>query len=201
MNIPAALEEVCPRYGLKYARDLEEAAMRYAINTKLRAANWLGTLAHETGEFKDTSENLNYSAEGLMRTWPARFPTKEIANQYARDPLKIANFVYANRMGNGPPHSGDGARFAGKGLVMLTGRSNYQEASRAIFEDDRLVYHPEMAEEPEAAALIAGWFWMRRGLNALADADDIEGITKKINGGLIGLEHRKYWVERFKEAL
>lgn len=201
MNIPAALEEVCPRHGLKYARELDEAATRYAITTPLRAAHWLGQLAHESGEFKDTRENLNYSAEGLMRTWPTRFPTKAIADQYARDPLKIANFVYAGRMGNGPATSGDGARFIGRGFIQITGRENYQEASRTIYEDDRLIYHPELAEQAEAAALTAGWFWMRRGLNALADSDDIVAITKKINGGILGLEHRKYWVERFKAAL
>lgn len=200
MNIAEAIDEVCPD-GARFSQHLEEAAARFSIDTVLRASHFLGQLAHESGEFRQVRENLNYSAEGLMRTWPSRFPTKEIAARYARDPLRIANYVYSSRLGNGNEFSGDGARFIGRGLIQLTGKENYATASRALFNDDRLIYHPELLEEPEAAALSAGWFWMRRGLNALADADDLEAITKKINGGTIGLKERGYWVERFKEAL
>ncbi len=200
MNIAAAIEELCPR-GARFAQGMEEAATRYQITTVLRAANWLGQCTHESGQMTQLRENLNYSADGLMRTWPSRFPTKSLAEQYARQPEKIANKVYANRMGNGGEESGDGHKFLGRGLIQLTGRMNYHEASLAIYEDERLVNRPELVEMPEAAALTAGWYWMRKGLNLLADRNDLEGITRKINGGLIGLEDRRLWVERFKAAL
>lgn len=200
MNIAAAMEELCPK-GLRFAQGLEEAAARFEINTLLRAAHWMGQLSHESGGFEHVRENLNYSAEGLMRTWPSRFPTRSIADQYARRPEKIANKVYADRLGNGNESSGDGWRFCGRGLIQLTGRENYAKASRAIFLDDRLIYHPEDAESPEDAPLIAGWFWQSRGLNALADQNDTLAITKKINGGTIGLADRELWVQRFLKAL
>lgn len=200
MNIPAALEEVVPR-AMHYAQPLDEAADRYAITTTLRAAHWLGQLCHESGEFRDLRENLNYSADGLMRTWPSRFPDRSIADAYARKPEKIANFVYANRMGNGDEASGDGWAFRGGGMIQLTGRDNYYLASLTIYEDDRLIRRPELIEYPEAAAFTAGWYWHKNRLNLLADKDDLVGITKKINGGLIGLKDRGEWVRRFKAAL
>lgn len=200
MMIADSIHLACPK-GARFAMALQEAGDRFQINTKLRVAHWLGQLCHESGEFRLTRENLNYSVDGLQKTWPGRFPTKEIAEQYAHDPVKIANHVYSNRMGNGSELSGDGARFIGRGLVCLTGRGNYAEASLALYDDDRLVRRPELVEEPEAAALTAGWFWMRKGLNLLADLDNLEGITKKINGGLIGLENRRHWVSRFKAVL
>jgi putative chitinase len=200
MNIAAAIEELCPA-GLKYVQYLEEAAARFNINTRLRAAHWLGQIAHESGEFRQVRENLNYSAEGLMRTWPARFPTKVLADRFAHDPLKIANVVYANRLGNGPETSGDGSRFIGRGLIQITGRANYAEASRAIHGDDRYIYHPEIVEQPEDAALTAGWFWDRNDLNDLADRNDTVGVTKRVNGGTNGLAARELFTERFLGAL
>jgi putative chitinase len=200
MNIAAAIEELCP-HGMKFAQALDEAADRYSITSTLRAAHWLGQLAHESGGFARVVENLNYSADGLMRTWPSRFPTKAIADAYARQPEKIANKVYADRIGNGPEASGDGWRFRGRGLIQLTGKTNYHEASLAIYEDNRLLDRPELVEMPEAAALTAGWFWHRKGLNALADKNDTLAITKKVNGGTHGLADRELWVQKFKEAL
>lgn len=195
-----ALTAVCPA-GEKYGPHLSVAADRFLITTKLRQAHWLGQLAHESGGFRFVRENLNYNAEGLMRVWPSRFQTIENARRYERDPIRTANFVYSDRMGNGNPGSGDGSRFLGRGLIQLTGRANYADASNALFDDDRLVYHPEDVETPEIAALTAGWFWLRRGLNTLADLDDILAITKKINGGTHGLDERWKWVEKFKAAL
>lgn len=200
MNISAALEELCPK-GMRFAQGLQEAAVRYEINTLLRGAHWMGQQAHESGGFEQVRENLNYSAEGLMRTWPTRFLTRALADLYARKPEKIANKVYADRLGNGNENSGDGWRFVGRGLIQLTGRENYAKASRAIYNDDRLIYHPEDAESADDAPLIAGWFWQTRGLNALADRNDTLEITKKINGGVIGLADRELWVEKFLKAL
>lgn len=211
MNIAAAMEEVCPR-AMHYAAPLEEAAERYNILTTLRAAHWLGQLAVESDQFRKVRENMNYtSAERVALIFRKHFDRDHdkaistyelaIASGYVKNPIKLANFVYANRFGNGDEASGDGWKFRAGGFTGLTFKDNYHEASMAIYGDDRLVSRPELIEEPEAAALSAGWFWHRARLNVLADKDDTIGITRKINGGLIGLEDRRLWVERFKAAL
>ena len=171
----------------KWLGPLEETFVKYDISTPQRQAAFIGQCAHESGNFKTLQENLNYSAEGLMKTWPSRFPTKEMADQYARQPAKIAGKVYNGRMGNTSEE--EAAQYLGRGLIQLTGKENYANCGTALGID--FVGNPTLLIEPKYAALSAGWFWRKRGLNDLADSSDIETMTKRINGGLIGLEDRK----------
>jgi putative chitinase len=171
----------------KWLAPLEETFAKYDISTPQRQACFMGQCAHESGNFKTLQENLNYSAEGLMKTWPSRFATKEIADQYARQPVKIAGKVYNGRLGNTSEE--EAAKYLGRGLIQLTGKENYDHCGLGINID--LLTDPALLLDPRYAALSAGWFWNKKGLNALADASDIETMTKRINGGLIGLDDRK----------
>jgi putative chitinase len=171
----------------KWLQPLEDTFAKYDISTPKRQAAFIGQCAHESGNFKTLQENLNYSAEGLMKTWPSRFPTKDVADQYARQPAKIAGKVYNGRLGNGSEE--EAAKYLGRGLIQLTGKENYANCGNSIGAD--LIGNPNLLTEPEYAALSAGWFWNKKGLNALADAGDYETMTKRINGGLIGLDDRK----------
>jgi putative chitinase len=166
---------------------LEETFAKYDISTPVRQACFIGQCAHESGNFKTLQENLNYSAEGLMKTWPSRFATKEIADQYARQPAKIAGKVYNGRLGNTSEE--EASKYLGRGLIQLTGKENYANCGTALGVD--FVGNPTLLIEPKYATLSAGWFFNKKGLNALADASDIETMTKRINGGLIGLDDRK----------
>ncbi|MBI2381973.1 MAG: glycoside hydrolase family 19 protein [Gammaproteobacteria bacterium] len=175
---------------------LNAACPRFAIGTPDRLCAFMAQCAHESGGFKRLAENLNYSAVGLTKTWPKRFPSLDFAAGYERQPEKIANYVYASRLGNGDTASGDGWRYKGRGLIQLTGRGNYQSAGAAIGLD--LLDQPELLEQPEAAALSAAWFWQSRGLNELADdktgdddQEDFIRITQLINGGTVGLADRQ----------
>jgi putative chitinase len=170
----------------KWFEPLQETFEKYQINTPKRQACFIGQCMHESGGFKFLRENLNYSAKALMATWPSRFPEIDVAEQYARQPEKIANKVYSGRMGN--TEDGDGAKYIGRGLIQLTGKDNYKAFGEAIGED--LVANPQLVEEPRYAALSAGWFWNRKQLNLLADAMDIETMTRRINGGRIGIDDR-----------
>jgi putative chitinase len=146
-------------------------------------------------------ENLNYSAHRLVEVWPKRFFSTNAAEEYASNPEKLANFVYANRMGNGNEISGDGYRFRGRGPLMLTGRENYSDASTAILKTDRLVEFPDhVALDPYVGAAVAAWFWQARGCNELADQGDLDGLSRRINGGTIGLEDRIAKINRAREA-
>jgi putative chitinase len=171
----------------KWLAPLEETFAKYDISTPARQACFIGQCAHESGNFKTLQENLNYSAEGLMKTWPSRFPTKEIADQYARQPAKIAGKVYNGRLGNTSEE--EAAKYLGRGLIQLTGKENYANCGLGIGVD--FLSDPTLLLDARYAALSAGWFWRKRGLNDLADASDIETMTKRINGGLIGLDDRK----------
>ena len=171
----------------KWLGPLEEVFVKYEINTPQRQACFMGQCAHESGNFKTLQENLNYSAEGLMKTWPSRFATKEIADQYARQPAKIAGKVYNGRLGNTSEE--EAAQYLGRGLIQLTGKENYGNCGLGIGVD--LLADPALLLDPRYAALSAGWFWNKKGLNALADSKDYETMTKRINGGLIGLDDRK----------
>ena len=171
----------------KWLGPLEEVFVKYEINTPQRQACFMGQCAHESGNFKTLQENLNYSAEGLMKTWPSRFATKEIADQYARQPAKIAGKVYNGRLGNTSEE--EASKFLGRGLIQLTGKENYANCGLGIGVD--LLADPALLLDPRYAALSAGWFWNKKGLNALADSQDYETMTKRINGGLIGLDDRK----------
>ena len=171
----------------KWLQPLEDTFAKYDINTPKRQAAFVGQCAHESNNFKVLQENLNYSAEGLMKTWPSRFPTKEIADQYARQPAKIAGKVYNGRLGNSSEE--EAAKYLGRGLIQLTGKENYGNCGSGIGVD--LLGNPDLLTTPEYATLSAGWFWNKKGLNSLADSGDIETMTKRINGGLIGLDDRK----------
>lgn len=185
---------------------LNEACERFSIDTPERAAAFVAQCSHESGHFKTTVENLNYSADALARVWPSRFRRrladeavgimrgadgKRIADDYARKPELIANAAYADRMGNGDEASGDGWRHRGMGLIQLTGKANQMAYIKQVGAEDAYRDDPMLIAKPPHAAMSAGWFWMRNGLNALADARDIVGMTKRINGGTIGLEDRQ----------
>jgi putative chitinase len=170
----------------KWFEPLQETFEKYQINTPKRQACFIGQCMHESGGFKFLKENLNYSAKALMATWPSRFPDADTAEKFERQPEKIANKVYSGRMGN--TEDGDGAKFIGRGLIQLTGKDNYKAFGDAIGED--LIANPQLVEQPRYAALSAGWFWNKRGLNALADAMDVTTMTVRINGGRIGIDDR-----------
>ena len=167
---------------------LNETFQRFDISTPVRQASFIGQCGHECANFKVLEENLNYRAETLMKLWKSRFPTIEIANEYARNPKKIANKVYASRMGNRDEASGDGYRFRGSGCIQLTGHANYFHAGQACGED--FVMQPDLVATPKYAAMTAGWFWNTHKLNQFADRQDFTLMTKKINGGTIGLDDR-----------
>jgi putative chitinase len=167
---------------------INETFEKFDISTPERQACFLGQCAHESGGFTALSENLNYSASSLCRVWPKRFPTVTDGQNCEKNPQKIANKVYANRMGNGDEESGEGYAYRGRGLIQLTGKSNYEACGEALGVD--LVENPDLVATPQYAALSAGWFWNKNKLNAYADKNDMEGLTKKINGGTHGIEDR-----------
>lgn len=171
----------------------------FQIETKPQIAAFLAQTAHESAGYTRLTENLNYSAEVLMKVWPKRFPTKIIADAFARKPELIANQVYSNRMGNGPVQSGDGWRYRGRGLKQLTGKDNYVRCAQALGVD--IAQEPSRLSTPAYAALSAGWFWQNNGCGSLAEAGEFEQLTKRINGGLLGLEDRKARYGRVLKAL
>jgi putative chitinase len=170
----------------KWEAPLQAAFDKYDINTLKRQAAFIGQCAHESANFKVLQENLNYSAEGLMKTWPSRFPTKEVADQYARNPAKIAGKVYNGRLGNTSEE--EASKYLGRGLIQLTGKENYERCGLAIGAD--LLSNPDLLLDPRYAAMSAGWFWNKKGLNELADQQEHGQITKRINGGTLGLDDR-----------
>ena len=147
--------------------------------------------------FKTLEEGLNYSATRLMAVWPSRFPSLDVANQYANNPEKLANKVYGGRMGN--VEDGDGWKYHGRGLIQLTGKDNYANCGSGLGVD--LLSNPEWVATPEYAALSAGWFWNKKGLNDLADTMDIETMTKRINGGTLGIDDRKAKIRMVMQKL
>jgi putative chitinase len=162
----------------------------YEINTPERIASFLAQCGHESAGFTVLQENLNYSADGLNKIFKKYFPTLESAQPYARKPEMIANRVYGGRMGNGDEHSGEGYKFRGRGPIQLTGKDNYTACSEFLFQDDTLVQNPDMLLDPEYALHSACWFWWKNDLNKFADTADLVTMTKRINGGTIGLEDR-----------
>ena len=182
--------------GAEWVDALNETFSRFNITTNNQKAMFIGQCSHECGNFRILEENLNYRAATLMKLWPKRFPTQEIANAYDRNPKKIANMVYASRMGNRDESSGDGYRFRGRGCIQLTGHANYFHCGKALGVD--FVANPDLVSTPKYASLSAGWFWSTHNCNAPADALDFAKVTKIINGGLIGLADREKHV---REAL
>jgi putative chitinase len=169
----------------------------YKVNTLLRLSHFLAQCGHESANFRAVKENLNYSAEGLNKTFKKYFPTLESAKDYARQPERIASKVYANRMGNGNEASKDGFKYLGRGFIQLTGKANYLEFDKSVPED--IMANPELVATKYPLAS-AAWFWDKNGLNAIADkgATDavVKSITKRVNGGTIGLEDR---IQHFNE--
>jgi putative chitinase len=182
--------------GAEWVDALNETFSRFNLTTNNQKAMFIGQCSHECGNFRILEENLNYRAATLMKLWPKRFPTQEIANAYEKNPKKIANNVYSNRMGNRDESSGDGYRFRGRGCIQLTGHANYFHCGKALGVD--FVMEPDLVATPKYAALSAGWFWSTHNCNAPADALDFVKVTKIINGGTIGLADREKHV---REAL
>ena len=189
----------------KWIDAVVQTCQEFEINTPQRIAGFLAQTSHESGGYTMLSENLNYRAATLAACWPNRFavlgqdkkPIKEngklvptaVANSIAGKPELIANLVYSSRMGNGPAESGEGWKYRGRGLKQLTGKDNYARCGQALGVD--FVGNPDLLLEPIYAARSAGWFWKANDLSSFADAGDIKGMTKKINGGYIGLEARQ----------
>jgi putative chitinase len=196
----------------KWVDAVVAACQEFNIDTPQRIAGFLSQCAHESGGFERLQENLNYSADGMAGIWPKRFAVlgpdgkpvkkdgKNQPNKFAlalhRKPEMIANVVYSGRMGNGPTESGEGWKYRGRGLKQLTGKTNHSNCSKGLGVD--LVDNPDLLLEPIYAARSAAWFWSTNKCNVFADAEDIEGLTRRINGGLIGLEDRK---KRYASAM
>jgi len=178
---------------------LNEILPEYGIDTSQRVAAFIAQCAHESGGFKFLKENLNYRAVSLRKTFSKYFPDDAVAAAYANKPQMIANRVYANRMGNGDEASGDGFRYCGRGLIQLTGRDNYAFFAGSL--DIPIEEAAEYLETFEGAVQSACWFWESNNLNQWADKDDILTLTKRINGGTIGLEDRKKHYEHAKHVL
>ena len=187
------------KIGAEWVDALNETFARFNIDTPNQQAAFIGQCSHECGNFKVLEENLNYRATTLTKLWPKRFPSIEFAQQYERQPRKIANSVYSNRMGNRDEASGDGFRFRGRGCIQLTGHSGYYHAGKALGVD--FVMEPDLVATPKYAALTAGWFWSTHDCNRLAANGDWVGLTKKINGGTIGLEDRVKHITHALEVL
>jgi putative chitinase len=176
---------------------IPDTAAKFQINTPLRLAHFLAQCGHESGGFRATQENLNYSAKGLAGIFKKYFPTEAAAAPYARNPQKIASKVYGGRMGNGPESTGEGYKFRGRGYIQLTGKENYTAFGKSIGED--MVANPDKVAS-QYALLSAAWFFSKNGLHKMADegASDtvVTKITKRVNGGTIGLPDR---IKHFKE--
>ena len=176
---------------------IPDTAAKFGINTPLRLAHFLAQCGHESGGFRATQENLNYSAKGLMGIFKKYFPTQALADAYARQPAKIAARVYGGRMGNGAEATGEGYKFRGRGYIQLTGKENYTAFGKSIGED--ILSNPDKVAGPYAL-LSAAWFFSKNGLHRMADegASDavVTKITKRVNGGTIGLPDR---IKHFKE--
>lgn len=200
------LQAVKVKDPVKWLGAIQAACSEFKIDTPQRVAAFLAQCAHESAGFTALEENLNYSDVTMAAVWPNRFAVlgadkkpkkdekgKNIPNAFAkalhRKPELIANTVYSNRMGNGTIESGEGWKFRGRGLKQLTGKFNYEKCGAALGVD--LVSNPDLLLEPSYAARSAGWFWQSNNLSKFADVGDLEGMTKKINGGLIGFADRK----------
>lgn len=190
---------LCPD-AVAWARHLGTTAQIYDIlDTEHRLAMWTATIVHESNHLRDLEENLSYSAQRIVEIWPARFPGIAAARPFSRNPERLANRVYANRMGNGPEESGEGWRYRGRGLIQITGRAMYERCGEGLAQP--LLEQPDLLLKPDLAALSAGWYWVANGCHAPADADDMRGVTRIVNGGLNGLEERLEYLARARRVL
>ena len=183
-----------------WAEAMNNVFPTYEINTPHRVAAFLAQCGHESGGWTVFEENLFYSAQGLMKVFPRYFPTADLANAYAKQPEKIANRIYGGRMGNGPEETGDGYKYRGRGPIQLTGKSNYQAFAQEMFDDwQNLFENPDwVTYDKDFALMSAIWFWNKNKLNHEADIGDIKTMTRKINGGYIGLEDR---IKHYNECI
>ena len=202
-----AVPSVNKTRAAELAKVFTEWGAKFGINTPLRAAHWLSQVFYESIALNAVEENLSYSAQGLLKTFPKYF-NATTAQQYAHKPKAIASRVYANRMGNGSEASGDGYRYRGRGIIQLTGRENYAAYQQSGFCNGDLVSHPEWLAQSPGAYKSAMWFWWENGLSAIADEDNglnandvCKRITKRVNGGTNGLSDRQYYLRRFKREL
>jgi putative chitinase len=179
--------------GEEWVDALNETFERFQIDTPMRQASFIGQCSHESANFKVLEENLNYRAATLLKLFPRTAKrtwgfTPEEATAYERQPKKIANRIYGNRMNNRDEASGDGFRFRGRGILQLTGAANYHHSSKALGVD--FIMEPDLVATPKYAAMTAGWFWNTHKINQFADVQDWVTMTKRINGGTIGLDDR-----------
>jgi putative chitinase len=178
---------------------LLEELPHWGLDTDNEIASFIAQVAHESMEFTRFTENLSYSAERLQEVWRRRFPTIEVARRYERNPMALANFVYANRLGNGSPESGDGWRFRGRGPIQITGRRNYQACAKGI--NAPLLEQPELLLTPAIGIRSACWYWASRGLDRLDDDDDVLAETRAVNGGTHGLAQRQAYFDNVMRAI
>lgn len=188
MSLAQLRQMVKNPYIADWYEALEQLLPDYDINTPHRIAHFVAQCAHESGEFKFIQENLNYRWSSLRSLFGKYFPTDELARAYERKPEKIANRIYANRMGNGDEASGDGWRYRGRGLIQLTGKDNYTFFAGSL--DIPVEEAADYLATFEGAAQSACFYWEQNNLNRFADANDVRGLTRAINGGFIGLEDR-----------
>lgn len=200
---PQELKQILPlcRDTLTWSRHLA-LAEEFGLNSPARWAAFIAQVGHESAQLTRMIENLSYSVRGLMATWPKRFPTPESTNGYARNPERLANYVYGGRLGNGPMESGEGWRYRGRGLIQVTGKANYEIAGRGLGLN--LTERPAMLEIAEHAVRSAAYFWKTRGLNELADEGTepaFREITRRINGGYNGYDDRAALWAKAKSVL
>lgn len=193
-----ALRLILPNAPTEWLEALKEETERLltVLDSTYEQASFVAQLAHESAEFTRLEENLNYSAARLMAVWPKRFPSLEFAKQYERNPQKLANYVYANRIGNGSETSGDGWRYHGRGPIQLTGRNNYSLCGDWLGID--LLKNPELLLIPKHGIGAACWYWVYKDLDRFDDDDDVKAETKLINGSDLGLAQRQNY---FNKAL
>lgn len=171
---------------------------KHGIDTPQRKACFLAQCGHESSSFNILSENMNYSVDGLLKVFPRHFKDRWEADKVAFQPSKIGNIVYSNRMGNGPD---EGYKFRGRGILQVTGKDNYRECSKYLFNDERLLENPDLLVDKNHACMSAIWFWNRNHLNTYADAKDFLNLTKRINGGTNGLRDRENYYKKAIEIL
>lgn len=187
------------KIGAAWAPALNETFAKFSIFSPKEQAAFIGQCSHECANFTTLEENLNYRAETLMKLWPKRFPSADVANKYARDPKRIGNYIYANRMGNRDEASGDGFRFRGRGCIQLTGHDSYWHCGQALGQD--FVMEPDLVKTPMYAAMSAGWFWSTHKCGPLALSGDDAALCKRINGGLFGLQERVHLTNQAYTAI
>lgn len=198
------IKEIYPRAQAgriaRFAQQNADLFQRFGLDASAtRLGFFLAQVGHESGGLTITVENMNYSAERLTKVWPTRFPTLASTQPFARNPEQLGNSVYANRMGNGPPDSGDGFRYRGHGYIQITGRDGYEEVGAIAGLD--LVGDPDLAADPRHGLLVACSFWQWKKLNPICDTGDFVMVTRRINGGTIGMVDRRAWLDKVRRIL